>query len=59
MTAFEIIMIGNFARDKLIVDGVEEIASGGGVYYGSVVIHRLGLKVGVITRLHPADFPHL
>jgi len=52
-------MIGNFAKDKLIVDGVEEIASGGGVYYGSVVIHRLGLNVGVITRLHPADFPRL
>lgn len=59
MTAFDIIMIGNFAKDKLIVDGVEEIASGGGVYYGSVVIRRLGLKVGVITRLHPADFPRL
>lgn len=59
MTAFDIIMIGNFAKDKLIVDGVEEIASGGGVYYGSVVIHRLGLNVGVVTRLHPDDFPRL
>lgn len=59
MTAFDIIMIGNFARDKLIVDGVEEVASGGGVYYGSVVIHRLGHDVGVITRLHPVDFPRL
>src|SRR5574340_369235 len=52
-------MIGNFARDKLIVDGVEESASGGGVYYGSVVIRRLGHSVGVITRLHPSDFPWL
>lgn len=59
LAAFDIVMIGNFARDKLIVDGVEEIASGGGVYYGSVVIHRLGLKVGVVTRLHPDDFPRL
>ena len=59
MKKFDILMIGNFARDKLIVDGVEEIASGGGVYYGSVVVRRLGLAVGVITRLHPADFPRL
>jgi sugar/nucleoside kinase (ribokinase family) len=59
MTYFDIVMIGNFARDKLIVDGVEETASGGGVYYGSVVAKRLGLSVGVITRLHPRDFPRL
>ena len=59
MKKFDILMIGNFAKDKLIVDGVEEIASGGGVYYGSVVVRRLGLQVGVITRLHPADFPRL
>lgn len=59
MTNFDIIMIGNFARDKLIVDGVEEISSGGGVYYGSVVISRLGRTVGVITRLHPDDYPRL
>lgn len=59
MKKFDILMIGNFAKDKLIVDGIEEIASGGGVYYGSVVVHRLGLQVGVITRLHPADFPRL
>ena len=59
MKEFDILMIGNFAKDKLIVDGVEEIASGGGVYYGSVVVRRLGLEVGVITRLHPADYPRL
>jgi len=56
---FDIVMIGNFAKDKLIVDGVETIASGGGVYYGSVVISRLGLRVAVVTRLHPDDFPRL
>jgi len=59
MPEFDIVMIGNFAKDKLIVDGVETIASGGGVYYGSVVISRLGLQVAVVTRLHPDDFPRL
>lgn len=59
MPDFDIVMIGNFAKDKLIVDGVETIASGGGVYYGSVVISRLGLRVAVVTRLHPDDFSRL
>ena len=40
MNNFDIVMIGNFAKDKLIVDGVEEISSGGGVYYGSIAIQR-------------------
>jgi sugar/nucleoside kinase (ribokinase family) len=56
---FDVLMIGNFAKDKLIVDGVEEIASGGGVYYGSVVVKRLGRKVVVVTRLHRDDFHRL
>lgn len=59
MKKFDLLMLGNFAKDKLIVDGVEEIASGGGVYYGSVVVKRLGLSVGVITRLHPDDYSRL
>jgi len=59
VTDFDVVMIGNFAKDKLIVDGVEEIASGGGVYYGSVVVKRLGGRVAVVTRLHPDDFPRL
>ena len=59
MPDFDIIMIGNFAKDKIIVDGVEQIMSGSGVYFGSVVIRRLGLKVAVVTRLHPSDFHRL
>ncbi len=59
MTDVNILMIGNFAKDKLIVDGVEEIASGGGVYYGSIVVKHLGVDVAVVTRLHPDDFSRL
>ncbi|GAB4527766.1 MAG: PfkB family carbohydrate kinase [Anaerolineae bacterium] len=55
----DVMMIGHFAKDRLVVDGHGEIASGGGVYYGSVVLRRLGLEVAVITRLHPDDFPLL
>jgi sugar/nucleoside kinase (ribokinase family) len=59
MSEFDIVMIGNFAKDKLIVDGVEEIASGGGIYYGSIAIKHLGASVAVVTRLHKDDFPRL
>jgi len=56
MDRFDILMVGNFAVDKLIVDGVEEITSGGGVYYGSIAAKRVGASVAVVTRLHPDEF---
>ena len=56
MQQFDIMMVGNFAVDKLIVDGVEDVASGGGVYYGSIAARRLGATVAVATRLHPDEF---
>jgi sugar/nucleoside kinase (ribokinase family) len=56
---FDILMIGHFAKDLLVVDGVEERASGGAVFYGSVALRRLGLAVGIVTRMHPDDYPRL
>jgi sugar/nucleoside kinase (ribokinase family) len=56
---FDIVMVGHFAKDRLVVDGQGEIASGGGVYYGSIALRRLGVRVAVVTRLHPDDFPRL
>jgi sugar/nucleoside kinase (ribokinase family) len=58
-TEFDIVMIGHFAKDRLVVDGQADIACGGGVYYGSVALRRLGVDVAVVTRLHPDDFPLL
>jgi sugar/nucleoside kinase (ribokinase family) len=58
-TEFDVVMIGHFAKDRLVVDGQTEIASGGAVYYGSVALRRLGVDVAVVTRLHPGDFPLL
>jgi sugar/nucleoside kinase (ribokinase family) len=52
-------MIGHFAKDKLVVDGSGEISSGGAVYYGSVALRRIGVRVAVVTRLHSDDFPRL
>ncbi|HDN78916.1 MAG TPA: ribokinase [Chloroflexi bacterium] len=55
----DILFIGHFAVDKLVYKGKEEISSGGSVYYGAIAARRLGLKVAVVTRLHPDDFPRL
>jgi len=52
----DILMIGHFARDQVIVDGQGATVPGGAVYYGSIALRRLGVRVGVVTRLHPDDF---
>ncbi len=55
----DILMIGHFAKDKIVIDGNEFESPGGAVYYGSVVLRRLGFEVGVATRGDPDDFHYL
>ena len=55
----DVALLGTFAKDRLVHRGVTEISSGGGVYYASVALARLGFSVAVITRLHPDDFGRL
>jgi sugar/nucleoside kinase (ribokinase family) len=55
----DLMMVGHFAKDELSVDGVCEISSGGGVYYGSIALRGLGLSVAVVTKLHLDDFYRL
>lgn len=52
----DVAFVGHFARDRLVYRGTAENASGGGVYYGSIAVRRLGYSAAVITRLHPDDF---
>jgi sugar/nucleoside kinase (ribokinase family) len=59
MCDVDIMMIGHFAKDLLVVDGPGRISSGGGVYYGSIALRRLDLRVAAVTRLHPEDFARL
>ncbi|MBN1661725.1 MAG: carbohydrate kinase [Anaerolineae bacterium] len=59
MPDVDVMMIGHLARDRNIVDGQGGEAPGGAVYYGSIALRRLGLRVAVVTRLHPDDFPLL
>ncbi|MFQ5406895.1 MAG: PfkB family carbohydrate kinase [Anaerolineales bacterium] len=59
MRAVDIMMIGHFAKDMLVVDGHTRKSSGGAVYYGGIALGRLGVDVAIVTRLHPDDLPHL
>ncbi len=59
MHAVDIMIIGHFAKDRLVVDGVGKIACGAAAYYGSVALRHLGIRVALVTRLHPDDFPLL
>ncbi|HNS49681.1 MAG TPA: PfkB family carbohydrate kinase [Anaerolineae bacterium] len=55
MADVDILMVGHFARDQVVVDGQSSVMSGGAVYFGSIALRRLGLQVAVVTRLHADD----
>ncbi len=55
-TEYDLLLFGHFAMDRNVVDGRGEITCGGAVYYGSVALRRMGLRVAMVTRLHPDDF---
>ena len=57
--AVDIVMIGHFARDLLVVGGQGTVSSGGAVYYGGIALARLGHRVAVVTRLAAEDFGRL
>ncbi len=56
MSHFDVLYIGHFAKDRIVVAGHSTTAKGGAVFYGALVVQRLGLRVGVVTRLAPPDF---
>jgi sugar/nucleoside kinase (ribokinase family) len=56
MEQFDIAVIGDFAKDKLVYRGQVEISSGGSVYYGAIALQRMGIHTAVVTRLAQQDF---
>lgn len=57
--SYDFMLIGHFAKDRNVVDGHGQIESGGGVYFGSITLRRMGFRVAVVTRLRRDDFPRL
>lgn len=56
MGQFDVICIGHLAKDRIVVGDAARMSAGGAVYYGGLVLRRLGLRVGVVTRLAHVDF---
>ena len=57
--AFDIVLIGHFAKDRIVYQGKTETSSGGAVYYAGMALARLGWSAAIVTRLHKDDFPRL
>jgi len=56
---YEVVLLGHFALDNDIVDGVEKELIGSAVYYGAFALSSIGVKVAVVTKLAQKDFPLL
>ncbi|MEM2637523.1 MAG: PfkB family carbohydrate kinase [Candidatus Korarchaeota archaeon] len=53
---YDIATIGHFAKDLIIVENERKWSKGGGVYYGSVILARMGFRTAMITKLASEDF---
>ncbi len=54
--SYDLVFIGDFARDIIVRGNQRDVSSGGSVYYGAVAAALLGTRTAIITRLHPDDF---
>ncbi|MEE9118594.1 MAG: hypothetical protein V3U02_08380 [Calditrichia bacterium] len=56
---FDIVILGHFAKDKIVIRGVEKDSLGGAVYYGALALSKMNFCTGIITLLAREDFPYL
>lgn len=56
---FEVVLLGHFAVDKDIVNGIEKEVIGSAVYHGAFALKAIGVKVAIVTKLAKKDFPLL
>ncbi|RLE08154.1 carbohydrate kinase [Candidatus Aerophobetes bacterium] len=56
---FDVVLVGDFAKDEDIVDGRRRNLLGGAVYYGAFPLKLIGINVAVVTKLARKDFPEL
>jgi len=53
---YDVILLGAYSKDTIISSTGKRVLDGGGFYYGTNVVARMGLKVASITRLAQEDF---
>jgi len=56
---FDVILLGHFAIDHDVVNGIEKEVIGSAVYYGAFALNAIGSKVAVVTKLAKRHFPML
>ncbi len=56
---FDVVLLGHFAIDNDVVDGVEKEVTGSAVYHGAFALNAIGAKVAVVTKLAKKHFPML
>ena len=56
---YDIVILGHFSNDKLVIRGVEKEAPGGAVYYGGLALGKMNIRSAIITLLNNDDFHQL
>ena len=56
---YDIVILGHFSNDKLVIRGVEKDAPGGAVYYGGLALGKMNIRSAIITLLKNDDFHKL
>ena len=56
---YDLVILGHFAKDKLVYGDVEQDALGGAIYYGGLGMSHFNIRTAVITRLAKKDFNYL
>ena len=56
---YDLVILGHFAKDKLVYGDVEKDALGGAIYYGGLGTSHFNIRTAVITRLAEKDFNYL
>ncbi|MCH7496934.1 MAG: hypothetical protein IH971_03680 [Candidatus Marinimicrobia bacterium] len=57
--SFDIVVLGQITKDKLVMRGIETEAPGGAVYYCGLALSKLEIKAGVITLINKDDDHYL
>ncbi len=53
--AFDLLFLGAYTRDTIVIGGRQRTVDGGAFYYGANVAARMGLSVAAVTRLAEED----
>jgi sugar/nucleoside kinase (ribokinase family) len=52
---YDLVFVGHYTKDTIVSAAGTRTVDGGAVYYGAAAAARLGLRVGVVTRLAEED----